>query len=175
MAPLVSFPRFFRPWIHFLPFSSVSTSTEHETFVLGKRNGKLNKVIRVTATSINFDPLNSQNFIINVHGPGLKVLEALELLQDELPAEISFHIPESYHRRIIGKGGASIQDVMRRHSAFVQLNSSEAWARVGGFKRNEDNVVCITPQKNGTALPRLRQVRAQHLVYALSAYVSCRT
>lgn len=89
----------------------------------------------MTQSSILFDPLNSQNFSINVHGPGLKVLEALELLQDELPAEISFHIPESYHRRIIGKGGASIQDVMRRHSAFVQLNSSEAWSQIGGFFR----------------------------------------
>ena len=57
------------------------------------------------------------------------------MLQDELPAEISFHIPESYHRRIIGKGGASVQDVMRRHSAFVKFSSTEQWATFGGHHR----------------------------------------
>jgi hypothetical protein len=57
------------------------------------------------------------------------------MLNDELPAEISFHIPESYHRRIIGKGGASVQDVMRRHSAFVKFSSTEQWAAFGGHHR----------------------------------------
>jgi hypothetical protein len=31
------------------------------------------------------------------------------MLQEELPAEVSFHVPESYHKRIIGVGGKNIQ------------------------------------------------------------------
>jgi hypothetical protein len=62
-------------------------------------------------------------------------MEALELLQDELPAEISFRIPEGYHRRIIGKGGASVQDGMRRHSASVRFVLTEAWSQIAGFHR----------------------------------------
>jgi hypothetical protein len=33
------------------------------------------------------------------------------MLQEELPAEVSFHVPESYHKRIIGVGGKNIQKV----------------------------------------------------------------
>lgn len=119
-------------------------------------------------------PADNQNFLIDVHGAGLKVLEALDMLADELPAELSFHIPESYHRRIIGKGGASVQDVMRRHSAFVKFSSTEQWATFGGHRResgvglgplaltivqkdNEDNVVEITPQKNRQGLVAMKQ------------------
>ncbi|KAJ9106683.1 hypothetical protein QFC20_004014 [Naganishia adeliensis] len=131
-------------------------AVEHRDFMAGKRNGKITKITRATGCQIKFDPFNNQNFLIDVHGAGLKVLEALDMLSDELPAELSFHIPESYHRRIIGKGGASVQDVMRRHSAFVKFSSTEQWATFGGHHRNEDNVICITPNKNRQALANLR-------------------
>jgi len=36
-------------------------------------------------------------------------LLGLNMLQEELPAEVSFHVPEVYHKRIIGVGGKNIQ------------------------------------------------------------------
>jgi hypothetical protein len=52
--------------------------------------------------------LDNQNFIIHVHGASPKLLEAIDMRSDELPARLSSQIPESYHRRTIGKGGASV-------------------------------------------------------------------
>lgn len=96
-----------------------------------------------------------------MHGAGLKVLEALDMLADELPAELSFHIPESYHRRIIGKGGASVQDVMRRHSAFVKFSSTEQWATFGGHHRESSTAL------TWAALIYFRRQRGQrHLHHA---------
>ncbi|KAJ9112499.1 hypothetical protein QFC22_006246 [Naganishia vaughanmartiniae] len=132
-------------------------AVEHRDFIAGKRNGKITKITRATGTQIKFDQFNEQNFLIDVSGSGPRVLEALDMLSDELPAEISFHIPESYHRRIIGKGGTSVQDVMRRHSAFVKFSSTEQWALFGGHHRNEDNVICITPNKNKHSLYNMKQ------------------
>jgi hypothetical protein len=164
-------------------------AVEHRDFMAGKRNGKISKITRATGSQIKFDPFSAcqsvscalsltppadnQNFLIDVHGAGLKVLEALDMLADELPAELSFHIPESYHRRIIGKGGASVQDVMRRHSAFVKFSSTEQWATFGGHHREsnrsrhtslpdrhgavcEDNVLEITPNKNRQGLVAMK-------------------
>ncbi|KAJ9093514.1 hypothetical protein QFC21_006347 [Naganishia friedmannii] len=129
---------------------------DSKAYVAGKREGKVRR-IRATGSQIKFDQFNDQNCLIDVIGSGPRVLEALDMLHDELPAEISFHIPESYHRRIIGKGGASVQDVMRRHSAFVKFSSTEQWASFGGHHRNEDNVICITPNKNKQGLYDMKQ------------------
>ncbi|KAI5450311.1 hypothetical protein NCC49_003222 [Naganishia albida] len=115
-------------------------AVEHRDFMAGKRNGKISKITRATGTQIKFDPFNNNNFLIDVHGAGLKVLEALDMLADELPAE----------------GGASVQDVMRRHSAFVKFSSTEQRATFGGHHRNEDNVICITPNKNRQGLVAMK-------------------
>jgi hypothetical protein len=50
---------------------------------------------------------------------------------EELPAEISFHVPELYHKRIIGVGGRSIQRIMKRYGVYVKFLSGEE-VRSGG-------------------------------------------
>ena len=47
-----------------------------------------------------------------------------ELVEQELPAAISFYIPDRYHKRIIGIGGHHIQSIMRKHSVFVKFSNA---------------------------------------------------
>jgi len=59
---------------------------------------------------------------------------ALGVLQEELPAETSFYLPEAYHRKIIGRNGKNIQEIMYRHNVAVRFSSSEQWADFGGHQ-----------------------------------------
>jgi hypothetical protein len=54
--------------------------------------------------------------LIDVAGSDTGALHGLTMLQEELPAEISFHVPEGYHKRIIGVGGKNIQRIMKKVS-----------------------------------------------------------
>jgi len=105
---------------------------------------------------------------------------------EELPAEISFHVPEVYHKRIIGVGGRSIQRIMKRFGVYVKFLSGEEVRggglgvgmnmgmgmsmSNGGVKQGtvvgdrytdrdwemEDNVVARTPAKNAVNLEHLK-------------------
>lgn len=65
--------------------------------------------MQTASVKIKFETFNDQNFVIDLTGTDTKVLQGLTLLREELPAEISFHVPEAYHKRIIGVAGKSIQ------------------------------------------------------------------
>lgn len=41
-------------------------------------------------------------------------------MKDELPAELSFYVPESLHKKIIGVRGANIQDIMKKYGVRVK-------------------------------------------------------
>ncbi len=71
------------------------------------------------------------------------------MLLEELPAEISFHVPESYHKRIIGVGGRTIQRIMKKFGVFVKFFNE-------GGSGDEDNVVARTPAKNAINLENLK-------------------
>lgn len=78
----------------------------------------------------------------------------LGLVEQEMPASISFHVPDQYHKRIIGIGGQHIQRIMKKHSVFVKF--SNAMDR-GGMGREDDdvkvdNVICRTPARNAQNL-----------------------
>ena len=78
----------------------------------------------------------------------------LMLVEQEMPASISFHVPDQYHKRIIGIGGQHIQRIMKKHSVFVKF--SNAMDR-GGVGREDDdikvdNVICRTPARNAQNL-----------------------
>jgi hypothetical protein len=82
---------------------------------------------------IKFETLNDSNFLIDLSSPSpLTSLSALSLLMEELPAEISFHVPEVYHKRIIGVGGRSIQRIMKRFGVYVKFLSGDE-VRGGGM------------------------------------------
>lgn len=90
----------------------IELAGEHRDFISGKKNGKINKIMKLANVKIKFETFNEYNFLIDVGGGTAETaLEGLSMLQEELPAEVSFHVPESYHKRIIGVGGKNIQKV----------------------------------------------------------------
>ena len=128
---------------------------------------------------IKFETFNEHNFLIDISGNDASVLQGLTLLQEELPAEISFHVPESYHKRIIGVGGRSIQRIMKKYGVYVKFSNAEEFAAMGGYNDNEDNVVARTPAKNAMNLENLKQsvmelvnpkVRSSFRLSGLGAY-----
>ncbi|KAF9348092.1 hypothetical protein BGX26_000470 [Mortierella sp. AD094] len=136
---------------------SVELANEHREFISGKKNGKINRIMKATGAKIKFDPCNEYNFYVDLSSTiAVKAVEALSLLQEELPAEISFYVPETYHKRIIGVGGKNIQRIMKKYGVYVKFSNSEEFANLGGYFDNLDNVVARTPSKNAMNLENLK-------------------
>lgn len=135
----------------------IELSNEHREFISGKKNGKINKIMQTTNAKIKFETFNDHNFLIDISGSDGSVLQGLSLLQEELPAEISFHVPEAYHKRIIGVGGRSIQRIMKKFGVYVKFSNADEFAALGGYNDNDDNVVARTPAKNAINLDNLKQ------------------
>ena len=135
----------------------IELSNEHREFISGKKNGKINKIMQTTTAKIKFETFNEHNFLIDIAGNDTLVLQGLAFLQEELPAEVSFHVPEAYHKRIIGVGGRSIQRIMKKYGVYVKFSNAEEFAALGGYHDNEDNVVARTPTKNAINLENLKQ------------------
>jgi hypothetical protein len=135
----------------------IELSNDHREFISGKKNGKINKIMQTTNVKIKFETFNDYNFLIDIAGTDGSVLQGLSLLQEELPAEISFHVPETYHKRIIGVGGRSIQRIMKKYGVYVKFSNAEEFAALGGYNDNEDNVIARTPAKNAINLDNLKQ------------------
>ena len=132
-------------------------ATDHREFISGKKNGKINKIMEHCGVRIRFEPFNEYNFLIDVLGTELDAaLQGLGLLQEELPAEMSFHVPEAYHKRIIGVGGKNIQRIMKKYGVYVKFSNAEEFAALGGYMDNDDNVIARTPSKNAANLENLK-------------------
>ncbi|KAL4402721.1 RNA binding protein [Malassezia pachydermatis] len=132
-------------------------ATDHREFISGKKNGKINKIMEGCAVRIRFEPFNDYNFLIDVHGREAEAaLQGLSQLQEELPAEMSFHVPESYHKRIIGVGGKNIQRIMKKFGVYVKFSNAEEFAALGGYIDINDNVIARTPSKNAPNLENLK-------------------
>lgn len=127
----------------------IQLSNEHRDFVSGKKNGKINKIMKTANIKVKFDPFNEFDFAIELHGTDpRRTLEGLRLTLEELPAEVSFLVPENFHKRIIGVGGKNIQRIMSQFHVYVKFSSAEEMAALGGYHGNEHNVVVRTPAKN---------------------------
>lgn len=135
----------------------VELACEHRDFISGKKNGKLNKIMKGSNVKIKFESFNDYNFLIDLSGSSTAALAGLKLLQEELPAEISFHIPESYHKRIIGVGGKNIQRIMKKYGVYVKFSNADEFNNLGGYVDNHDNVIARTPAKNASNLENLKQ------------------
>ena len=113
-----------------------------------------------SSVQIVFDGFNEYNFYIVVRGAQYEATKnGLDLVEQEMPASISFHVPDQYHKRIIGIGGQHIQRIMKKYSVFVKF--SNAMDR-GGFGKEEDdikvdNVICRTPARNAQNLDLVKQ------------------
>jgi hypothetical protein len=82
-------------------------------------NGDLGNV------QIIFDSFREYNFDIDVIAPTYDSMkQGMTLVEQEMPASISFHVPDQYHKRIIGIGGQHIQRIMKKHSVFVKFSNA---------------------------------------------------
>lgn len=157
----------------------IELANEHKEFVSGKKNGKINKImgqsmlpvmlptkiptaniLDVGNVQIIFDGFNEYNFYIDVCGAQYDATKnGLDLVEQEMPASISFHVPDQYHKRIIGIGGQHIQRIMKKYSVFVKF--SNAMDRGGIGKEDDDvkvdNVICRTPARNAQSLDMVKQ------------------
>ncbi|CAK7221135.1 hypothetical protein SCUCBS95973_004393 [Sporothrix curviconia] len=133
----------------------IELANEHKEFVSGKKNGKINKIMGQSNVQILFESFGEYNFNIDVNAQSYESMkQGLSLVEQEMPASISFHVPDQYHKRIIGIGGQHIQRIMKKHSVFVKF--SNAMDR-GGIGREDDdmrvdNVICRTPARNAQNL-----------------------
>ncbi|MCJ1309249.1 hypothetical protein MMC25_002907 [Agyrium rufum] len=155
--------------IHQIPFVKnsqyqmrvkIELANEHKEFVSGKKNGKINKIMGQSNVQIIFDGFNEYNFYIDVCGAQFEATNnGLDLVEQEMPASISFHVPDQYHKRIIGIGGQHIQRIMKKYSVFVKF--SNAMDRGGVGKDDDDikvdNVICRTPARNAQSLDLVKQ------------------
>ncbi|KAK4517913.1 uncharacterized protein ATC70_001262 [Mucor velutinosus] len=149
---------------HQFTMFSLELATDQREFVSGKKNGKINKIMKTCAVTIRFTVSNEYNSYIIVESTNhSKALEGLTMLQDELPAETSFYVPEIYHRRIIGVAGKNIQKVMKKYGVYVKFSGAEEFASLGGYFENEDNVVARTPMKN--------QMNLEHLKLSVTEFI----
>lgn len=103
----------------------IELANEHKEFVSGKKNGKINKIMGQSNVQIMFDNFGEYNFNIDVCGSTYDSMkQGLSLVEQEMPASISFHVPDQYHKRIIGIGGQHIQRIMKKHSVFVKFSNA---------------------------------------------------
>ncbi|KAI9726701.1 MAG: hypothetical protein M1834_008636 [Cirrosporium novae-zelandiae] len=138
----------------------IELANEHKEFVSGKKNGKINKIMGQANVQIIFDGFNEYNFYIDVCGAQYDAAKnGLDLVEQEMPASIAFHVPDQYHKRIIGIGGQHIQKIMKKYSVFVKF--SNAMDRGGVGKEEDDikvdNVICRTPARNAQSLDFVKQ------------------
>ncbi|KAI8907996.1 hypothetical protein EDD86DRAFT_247944 [Gorgonomyces haynaldii] len=137
----------------------IELGLEHRDFINGKKNGKINKIVKTSSCRIAFqETLNEYNMLIDIYSPDpSKLALGVHLLEDELPAEISFYIPETFHKRIIGVSGKNIQKIMKKFGVYVKFSNAEEYAMLGGYYDNQDNVIARTPAKNQANLKDLKQ------------------
>lgn len=122
---------------------------------------------------IIFDGFNEYNFYIDVCGNQYESTKnGLDLVEQEMPASISFHVPDQYHKRIIGIGGQHIQRIMKKYSVFVKF--SNAMDRGGMGKEDDDikvdNVICRTPARNAQSLDLVKQEIMDMVEKVVSVY-----
>ncbi|CAO1638004.1 unnamed protein product [Parajaminaea phylloscopi] len=136
----------------------IELAASEREFLQGRKCGKVNKIMKQCGVRIKFETFNDYNFLIELSSNDrASALQGLALLQEELPAEVSFHVPEAYHKRCIGVGGKQIQKVMKKYGVYVKFSNAEEFSALGGYIDNDDNVIARTPAKNAINLENLKQ------------------
>ncbi|ORX46310.1 hypothetical protein DM01DRAFT_1293755, partial [Hesseltinella vesiculosa] len=134
----------------------IELAAEQREFISGKKNGKINKIMKACDVVLYISTSNEYNIDVVIESCSItNAMDGLAMLQEELPAETSFYVPDAYHRRIIGVGGKNIQRVMKKYGAYVKFFGSDEYKDLGGYFENEHNVVARTPAKNKASLSQL--------------------
>ncbi|CEP21350.1 KH domain-containing protein YLL032C [Cyberlindnera jadinii] len=128
----------------------------HE-FISGKKNGKISKITNGSHSFINFHPLNEYSMLVELRTDDFNdFFRAYSQLQDELPSEVKFYIPESFHRQIIGTGGSLIQSIMRKYNVFVKFSNTYDLKNNAKSLVRYDNVIIRCPSKNASNIPLVK-------------------
>lgn len=129
----------------------IELSKELEDFLCGKKNGKINRIIKETGTKINIFVSNVMTIYIS--GQSKNVSSAITVIENEFPEELAFYLSERHHKRIIGFGGKNIQRIMKKHGVYIKFMSE--YERIQN--NYTGNVVVKTPRKNIDALERMKK------------------
>ncbi|KAM0672089.1 hypothetical protein CWI42_070530 [Ordospora colligata] len=132
----------------------IDVDTDTIDFLCGKKNGKIVKIMRDVDCNIKIQKRESSTRIcITISGRCRNFVRALEMIEEEFPEELTFHIDEKHHKRIIGYGGKNIQKIMKKHGVYIKFMSDKERRRVG----HTDNVLMKTPRKNACNLSTMKQ------------------
>jgi hypothetical protein len=136
----------------------IELGLSYHEFVSGKKNGKISKITNGSkCTTISFLPLNEYSLLIELEAEEFdEFLASFSHLQNELPSEIKFYIPESFHRQIIGSGGSLIQSIMRKYNVFVKFSNSYDFKNNAKSLVRYDNVIIRCPYKNSSNIPLVK-------------------
>lgn len=122
-------------------------SPKHQReYIKGKKSGKIQQIQHNENVIITLRPFN--DYIDNITVKCCDFTTALRCfdeLLNELPAEISFFVPEKYHAAIIGRGGVNIQQICHEYGVFIQFGKE---ANENMLVNRYDNVYIKTPTKN---------------------------
>ncbi|GEQ70287.1 hypothetical protein JCM33374_g3963 [Metschnikowia sp. JCM 33374] len=153
---------------------NMELANEQKDFLSGKKNGKIIKILNQLGNvpTIEFSRLNNYNFAIRSGvrvGTGNRnkqmgtafdlLIRTMNLIEMEYPAELQFHIPEVFHKSLIGNGGSIIQAIMKKYNVFIKFSrtggselplegsDSDSENIIFSFKRS-NNVLIKCPMKN---------------------------
>lgn len=149
---------------------------EIREFISGKKDGKLNRIMKETGVNIYLNVIGGDSMYVDLISEdhmganfGSNVLlHALRLIEGELPAEMTFHVPEVHHKRMIGHGGKVIQRIMKKWGVYVKFMGNQETLQVHQLSdpltlndRSDlnvlDNVIVRTPSKNASALKSIKE------------------
>ncbi|GMM29790.1 hypothetical protein DAMA08_025350 [Martiniozyma asiatica (nom. inval.)] len=149
----------------------IELPSKEKDFIAGKKNGKIIKIINMSNAGIKLIPFSDNNFVAEITCSDLMdSILALGLFEDELPTILTFNVPESFHRQIIGVGGQTIQTIMRKFNVFVKFSNSfelsdkeldsQHILQSTNFQQSfvrKNNVVIKCPAKNKSQIPLAKQ------------------
>lgn len=143
---------------------SIELNNEEREFIGGKKNGKLLKIMNNSQSIVKIIPFSNFSFILELNSQNLhQSLMGLNMVEDELPTSVTFNIPESFHRQIIGVGGSTVQTIMRRYNVFIKFSNTFLFNGEDDVSKLEfnpvqtfvrkNNVIIKCPSKNGNNIP----------------------
>ncbi|OWB75131.1 hypothetical protein B5S31_g4989 [[Candida] boidinii] len=96
--------------------------------------------MNMSSVNIKILPFNDYSLIIKINCNNLiDSILGLGLFEDELPKILTFNVPESFHRQIIGVGGQTIQTIMRKFNVFIKFSNSFELNENSNNNNNDEN------------------------------------
>ncbi|CAH6721010.1 hypothetical protein CLIB1444_05S01574 [[Candida] jaroonii] len=145
----------------------IEINNTEKDFISGKKNGKILKILNQFNNSIiKFLPQDEYQFLVDIVIERSYNLDTLKLImgliEQELPSQFKFNIPEIFHKSIIGNGGLIIQSIMKKYNVYIKFSSQPKNVNLYSFKRF-NNVLIKCPKKNANNI-KLVETELHNLV-----------